>query len=89
MGYREWRELEAERIGGPADAPRINVVTVGDVVNKLNDLLDKIRMDDFPEEYTTRHASTEYKHGYRDGMIQVVERVDSLLYELRLKKARR
>lgn len=90
MGYRDWREMEAEKIGGPADAPKINVVTLSDVTNKLNELLDAIRTSDFPEEYTTHHAaSSQYKYGYRDGMMQVVERVDNLLYELKLKKARR
>lgn len=26
MGYREWREMQAEKIGGPADAPKTGTV---------------------------------------------------------------
>lgn len=98
MGYRDWREMQAEKIGGPADAPRVdaikkvrsNTMPVTNLVHGIDELLDAIRTHDTPEEYTTHHARSEqYKHGYRDGMMQVVERIDNLLYDLKLKKARR
>ena len=59
-----------------------------EIVAKLNELLDSIRAVE-SELYTAYNTSQSYMNGYKDGMFQVVERVDNLLYDLGLKRARR